>query len=161
MSEVPGGFKNEAYTDFAVPENRKAMEAALAAVRAQFGREYELLIAGSRLKTEEKFRSLNPSRPSEVIGVHQKATPELAGMAVDAAYSFFPEWSGTPAARRVEMLLTAADLLRRRKLEFDAWLVFEAGKTWPEAEADVAEAIDFCEYYARQMLRFAAPAPVV
>ncbi|HEU0138452.1 MAG TPA: L-glutamate gamma-semialdehyde dehydrogenase [Bryobacteraceae bacterium] len=161
MSEVPGDFKNEAYTDFPVPENRKAMEAALAAVRAQFGREYELLIAGSRLKTEEKFRSLNPSRPSEVIGIHQKATPELAGMAVDAAYAFFPEWSGTPAGRRVEMLLAAADLLRRRKLEFDAWLVFEAGKTWPEAEADVAEAIDFCEYYARQMLRFAAPAPVV
>src|SRR6185437_4401475 len=74
---------------------------------------------------------------------------------------FFPEWASTPAADRAEMLFRAADILRRRKFEFDAWLVYEAGKTWPEAEADVSEAIDFCEYYAHNMLRLAAPEPLV
>jgi 1-pyrroline-5-carboxylate dehydrogenase len=58
------------------------------------------------------------------------------------------------------MLLDAARILRRRKLEFDAWLVYEAGKTWPEADADVSEAIDFCEYYARDMQRLAGPQKV-
>jgi 1-pyrroline-5-carboxylate dehydrogenase len=80
---------------------------------------------------------------------------------VEAAWRYFPQWSATPAAKRVEMLVRAAEILRRRKLEFDAWLVVEAGKTWPEAEADVAEAIDFCEYYARQMVKLADPPPVV
>jgi 1-pyrroline-5-carboxylate dehydrogenase len=156
----PGEFRNEAYTDFSMPENRTAMRNALDTVRSQFGREYQLAIGGERIATADKFESHNPSRPSEVIGIHQKATPELARRAVDAAYEYFPEWSRTPAVRRVEMLLEAARLLRDRKLEFDAWLIYEAGKNWAEAEADVSEAIDFCEYYARQMLRFAKPAPI-
>jgi len=80
---------------------------------------------------------------------------------VESAYSYFPEWSATPAAERVELLLRAAAIIRRRKLEFDAWLVYEAGKTWPEADADVSEAIDFCEYYAREMQRLSGPQPVV
>ena len=95
------------------------------------------------------------------MGVHSKAEAELAREAVEAAWRYFPQWSSTPAAKRVEMLVRAAEILRRRKLEFDAWLVVEAGKTWPEAEADVAEAIDFCEYYARQMMKLANPPPVV
>jgi len=80
---------------------------------------------------------------------------------VEAAWSFFPEWSRTPVESRVRMLLKAGDLIRKRKMEFNAWLVFEAGKTWPEAEAEVSEAIDFCEYYAREMLRFGRPHQVV
>lgn len=154
-------FQNEQYTDFSKPGNRAAMRDALAAVHCEFGREYELRIAGERIKTGEKLQSLNPSRPDEVVGVHQKATAALAGQAVEAVFSFFPEWSRTPAERRAEMLFNAARLLRRRKLEFDAWMVFEAGKTWPEAEADTSEAIDFCDYYARQMLRFASPPELV
>ena len=164
MSEetaVPAGhlpaFQNEPYADFSLPERRTAMERALGEVRAQFGREYDLSIGGERLRTTGKLESLNPSNPAEIVGIHQKATPELARRAVEEAYAFFPEWSRTPAAERAAMLLRAAGILRARKMEFDAWLVYEAGKTWIEAEADVSEAIDFCEYYAREMLRLAAP----
>jgi 1-pyrroline-5-carboxylate dehydrogenase len=154
-------FQNEPYTDFSRPENRSAMRAALDQVRAGFGREYELLIGGARARAEAKFSSLNPSRPDEVVGVHQAATAALAAQAVEAAAAYFPEWSRTPPERRAELLFTTARILRRRKLEFNAWMVFEAGKTWPEAEADTSEAIDFCDYYADQMLRFASPPELV
>jgi 1-pyrroline-5-carboxylate dehydrogenase len=154
-------FRNEPYTDFSVPANRRAMEEALRQVRSQFGREYELRIDGGRRTTPDKLRSVNPSNPSEVVGIHQKATPEMAREAVESAWRYFPEWSRTAPGERVRMLLNAARVLRERKMEFDAWLVYEAGKTWPEADADVSEAIDFCEYYARQMLRLAGPQPVV
>jgi 1-pyrroline-5-carboxylate dehydrogenase len=154
-------FRNEPYTDFSVAENRRRMEAALEKVRAELGREYQLLIAGERLTAGATFNSVNPSRPAEVVGVHQKATPELAVRAIESGWQYFPEWSRTPAEDRVRMLVKAAAILREKKLEFDAWLVFEAGKTWPEAEAEVAEAIDFCEYYAREMARLAGPQPVV
>src|ERR1700675_3924045 len=153
-------FQNEPYTDFSIPANRQAMEAAQANVRSEFGREYDLQIAGERLKTPDKLKSLNPSNPSETVGIHQKATPALASNAIQAAHSFFPEWSRTSAASRIAMLRAAAQILRRRKMEFDAWLVYEAGKPWPEAEADVSEAIDFCEYYALEMERLSGPQPV-
>ncbi len=137
------------------------MESALARVRAQFGREYELVIAGKPHKTGDLLRSVNPSNPAETVGVHHRATAELAARAVEQAHCFFPEWGRTPASRRSELLLAAARILRDRKMEFDAWLVYEAGKTWPEAEADVSEGIDFCEYYARQILRLDGPQEVV
>ena len=137
------------------------MEEALAKVRAHFGHEYELLIGGERLKTGDLLRSVNPSSPGEIVGVHHRATTELARRAVESAYSYFPEWSATPAEQRVELLVRAGAIIRRRKLEFDAWLVYEAGKTWPEADADVSEAIDFCKYYAREMQRLSGPQPVV
>ena len=107
MEAIPP-FRNEPYADFSVPANRKAMEQALDDVRSQFGREYELFLGGARLKTEEKLISRNPSHPSEVVGIHQKATPALAGMAVESAYSYFPEWSRTSAEDRAGMLLRAA-----------------------------------------------------
>lgn len=154
-------FRNEPYTDFTQAANRRHMEEALAKVRAQLGREYEILIGGERVRTAEKLRSTNPARPGEIVGIHQKATAELANRAVETAYRNFAAWSATAAEDRVRMLVKTAALLRERKHEFDAWLVFEAGKTWPEAEAEVAEAIDFCEYYAREMLRLAGPQPVV
>jgi len=146
-------FRNEPYTDFKQPANKELMEAALAKVRGQLGREYDLLIGGERVKCEGKLTSTNPSSPSEIVGVHQKATVELANRAVETAYKNFTTWSRTPAGARVDMLLKVAALLRERKYEFDAWLVFEAGKTWVEAEAEIGEAIDFCEYYAREMAR--------
>jgi 1-pyrroline-5-carboxylate dehydrogenase len=153
-------FRNEAWTDFSREANRRAMQEALAAVRAQLGRTYELLIGGRRLKAGAQFTSINPSRPSEVVGVHQRATAELAVQAVEAANAYFPVWRKVPASERVRMLVRAAEILRRRKLEFEAWQIYEAGKTWVEADADVCEAIDFCEYYARQMLRYARGDPV-
>ncbi|MGA2133359.1 MAG: L-glutamate gamma-semialdehyde dehydrogenase [Bryobacteraceae bacterium] len=151
--EKLAAFQNEAFTDFSAPANRRAMEEALAQVRAELGKEYELLIGGERLKTGDLLRSVNPSNPKEVVGVHHRANAELARRAVDQAYAFFPAWAATPADERIRMLLAVAGIIRRRKLEFDAWLVLEAGKTWPEAEADVSEAVDFCEYYAREMQR--------
>jgi 1-pyrroline-5-carboxylate dehydrogenase len=154
-------FSNEPAADFAKPANRDAIQQALREVHAQFGREYDLLIAGRREKTPDQLKSVNPSRPSEIVGIHSKATAALATAAVEAAHSYFPRWAATSPEVRAETLLRAAALLRKRKFEFDAWLVYEAGKTWPEAEADVCEAIDFCEYYARQMLRLAKPDPLL
>src|SRR5579863_1039372 len=154
-------FRNEAYTDFSIPANRQRMEKALAKVRGQLGREYDIVITGERIRTEDKLKSVNPARPDEIVGIHQKATPELANRAVETAHRNFTAWSRTPAAHRVRMLLKTAALIRERKFEFDAWMVYEAGKTWPEAEAEVAEAIDFCEYYAREVLRLAGPQLVV
>jgi len=148
-------FRNEPYADFSDPATRRAADEALQKVSGEFGREYDLLIAGRRVRSEDKLRSLNPSHPAEVVGVHSKAGAALANEAVDTAWRFFPQWAAVPATARVEMLLRASGILRRRKIEFDAWLVVEAGKTWPEAEADVSEAIDFCEYYARQMMKLA------
>ncbi len=154
-------FRNEPYADFSQPANRQAMEAALQKVRSEFGREYQLRIAGDWISTGDKLSSVNPSNPREVVGIHHKATAELARRAVESAWAFFPQWAATPAAERVHLLLEASRILRARKMEFDAWLVYEAGKTWPEAEADVSEAIDFCEYYAREMDRLSGPQPVV
>jgi 1-pyrroline-5-carboxylate dehydrogenase len=154
-------FANEPVTDFSRPTNREAIERALAAVHAQLGRDYDLLVAGRSEKTPDKLKSLNPSKPSEVVGIHSKATAALAKEAVEAAYAFFPEWSATPPQERADMLLRASALIRERKMEFDAWLVYEAGKTFPEADADVSEAIDFLEYYARQMIRLSKPDPLV
>jgi 1-pyrroline-5-carboxylate dehydrogenase len=159
MERLPE-FRNEPYTDFSIPANRQAMETALAYVRAQFGREYDLDIGGEHFTTPASLKSVNPSRPGEIVGIHRKATADMADRAIAVAYDFFPRWRDTPAAERVRLLLAAAAILRRRKMEFDAWLVYEAGKTWPEAEADVSEAIDFCEYYAREMLRLASPPPL-
>ncbi len=158
---APKPFVNEPVADFTRAANREAMERALAQVRSQLGREYELLIAGRREKTGDLLKSLNPSGPGEVVGVHHKATAAQAREAVEAAHAYFSEWAATPPETRSRILLRAAELFRARKFEFDAWLVYEAGKTWPEADADVSEAIDFCEYYARQMLRLAKPDPLV
>jgi len=158
MQSLPA-FHNEPYTDFTAPANRRAMEEALASVRAQFGREYELVIGGERVKTGDLLRSVNPSNPREIVGVHHRATADLARSAVESAYAHFPEWSAVPAEERIHRLLRAGQILRGRKLEFDGWLVFEAGKPWPEADADVSEAIDFCEYYAREMQRLSGPQP--
>src|SRR5207245_8688404 len=88
--------------------------------------------------------------------------PEVDAREVSAtAPAYFPTWPAVPREDRVRMLVRTAKILRDRKFEFDAWLVIEAGKTWPEAEAEIAEAIDFCEYYARQALKLANPEPVV
>ena len=154
-------FVNEPFIDFSLPAQREAMERAKAFVRSQFGREYHLHIDGKQHQTAAKHQSLNPSNPSEVVGIHQMATPEMANHAVESAHAYFEEWSATPVGARVGMALRAAEIIRERKLELDAWLVYEAGKTWNEAEADVSEAIDFLNCYARQMLKFSQPDPLV
>ncbi len=154
-------FVNEVYADFSAPEVWAKAESALRLVRSQLGRDYDLWIAGAAHHTGDLLISINPSRPSEVVGRHHKASAELANRAIEDAHAYAPVWGRTSPIERARLLRGAAALLRERKFEFDAWLVVEAGKTWPEAEAEVGEAIDFCEYYARQMVRFAAPEAVV
>ena len=153
-------FKNEPLTDFSKPANRKAMEKALAKVRSAFSREYPIVIGGEEIWYEEKFNSFNPSAPGEIVGVFQKANTDLANKAVETAAAKFEEWKSVDAKKRAEYLFKAATLMRKRKHEFSATMVYEVGKTWPEADADTAEAIDFLEFYAREMLRFAGPQPV-
>jgi 1-pyrroline-5-carboxylate dehydrogenase len=154
-------FRNEAYLDFKLPANHNAMTAAQEKVRAELGRDYPLFLGGERVTTAEKLKSVNPSRTGEIVGTVQKASAGQAARAVELAYEYFPTWSRTNPLDRVKMLVKVASLIRERKLEFNAWLAFEAGKTWPEAEGEVAEAIDFCEFYAREMLRLAGPQPTV
>ena len=131
------------------------MEAALTRVTGELGREYDLMVGGERLKTAEKIVSTNPAHPSQVIGVHQAAGSEHADRAMQAAADAFPGWSRRPVEERVEYLLRAATLIRERKFEFCAWLTLEVGKNWAEADADVAECIDFLEFYAREALKLA------
>ena len=153
-------FKNEPLTDFSKPANRKAMEKALAKVRSAFSREYPIVIGSEEIWSEEKLNTYNPSSPSEIVGVFQKANTDLANKAVETAAAKFEEWKLVDAKKRAEYLFKAAALMRKRKHEFSATMVYEVGKTWPEADADTAEAVDFLEFYAREMLRFAGPQPV-
>jgi len=156
-SRLPeGAFANEPFTDFSNPANQRAMENALEAVAQRLGREYHLVIGGERVDTAEKIKSVNPARPSQTVGIHQKAGAGHAAKAMAAAQSAFESWSRVPAERRVSLLLNAADAIRKRKFEFMAWLTYEVGKNWAEADADVGETIDFLEFYAREALRLAA-----
>jgi len=154
-------FVNEPYADFSKPEVWAQAQAALTRVRSQLGREYELWVAGAAHSTGDLLISVNPSKPGEIVGRHHRATAELANRAIEDAHAYAPVWGRTLPAERARLAITAAAMIRERRFEFDAWLVLEAGKTWPEAEAEVGEAIDFCEYYARQMVRFAEPESVV
>ena len=151
-----GGFVNEPFVDFQSPENARAMQAALDQVGGQLGREYDLIIGGHRLKTEGKIKSLNPARPAQVVGVHQKAGAEHAEEAMAAALSAYETWSRTTVETRVSLLLNAAEIIKSRHFEFCAWLTYEVGKNWAEADADVGETIDFLNFYAREALRLAA-----
>ena len=156
-----GPFRNEPLTDFTHDDNIRAMRSAIEKVRAQLGREYDLVIGGKRIRTTGKIKSLNPAKPSEVVGIHQKAEREHADPAMQAALAAFESWKRVPVAERASLLLRVAEIIRKRKFEFEAWLVFEVGKNWAEADADIAETIDFCEFYAREALRLAgAQTPV-
>ncbi len=146
-------FRNEPFRDFADHTVKREMQDALAAVRNELGREYDLVIGGRRFQTSVKIRSVNPARPAQLVGLHQAADPTHAQPAMDAALAAFPAWSRTPVQARVDLLLHAASLIRARHLEFCAWLTFEVGKNFAEADADVGECIDFLEFYAREALR--------
>jgi len=150
-------FTNEPFIDFSNAENRKKMEAALAKVKSEFGQEYPMWIGGKKVVTEKKRKSTNPSRPSEVIGVFQEASKEQASEAVEAANKYFEVWKKVPTQERAKCLFKAAAIVRERKYELNALVCYEVGKTWFEADADVAETIDFCEFYGREMLRLAEP----
>jgi 1-pyrroline-5-carboxylate dehydrogenase len=154
-------FKNEPLVDFSKPKNRKAQEDAIRNVRAEFGKEYPIVIGGEKIFTQSKFNSYNPSKSSEVVGVFQKGDAELANKAMDVAVAKFEEWKFVSYKKRADYLFKAAKLMKKRRFELNAVMILEVGKTWPEADADTAEAIDFLEFYAREMLRYGVEHPVV
>ncbi len=156
-----GPFVNEPMVDFSKEENVRKMRSAIEKVRGQLGREYDLIIGGRRVKTQEKIKSLNPARPTQVVGVHQKAGKEHVELAMEAAQGAFHSWSRASVEERARLVFRVGDLLRARKFEFMAWLIFEVSKNWAEADGDIAELIDFCEFYSREALRLSrVTAPV-
>jgi 1-pyrroline-5-carboxylate dehydrogenase len=146
-------FKNEPATDFANEANARAMRAAIAKVRGELGRDYDLVMGGKRVKTSAKIKSLNPAKPSEIVGQFSKADETHVEPAMEAAQQAFKTWSKTSFEERAELVLRVAKTIRERKHEFSAWMIFEVGKNWAEADADTAETIDFAEMYAREALR--------
>ncbi|MEW5807530.1 MAG: L-glutamate gamma-semialdehyde dehydrogenase [Acidobacteriota bacterium] len=154
-------FKNEPLTDFSVEENRRKMEEAISFVASKLGEEYDPIIGGKRIRMKDKIRSLNPSKFDEVVGLVSRADVRLAEKAIDTALKTFETWKLVPPAERARYLVKAAAVMRRRKLELAAWMVFEIGKNWMEADADVAEAIDFLDFYAREMIRYSQPQPTL
>lgn len=150
-----GEFRNEPFVDFSKHENAHAMKEALVRVGDLLGHEYELVIGGERLRTSAKIESHNPAKPAQIVGIHQKAGAEHAKLAVQAALNAFETWQYVAVDERASLLLNAAAIIRDRKFEFCAWLTYEVGKNWAEADADVAETIDFLEFYAREALHLA------
>jgi len=156
-----GPFVNEPLADYRNPSNAAAMRAAIAKVRKELAKEYPLVIGGKPVETAEKIVSLNPAKPSEVVGIHQKAGAAHVEPAMQAALAAFQTWQHAPVEQRAGLVFKVAGILRQRKYEFNAWLVLEVGKNYDEAEADTCEAIDFCELYAREALQLAAVEPPV
>lgn len=153
-------FKNEALTDFTKPANRRLMEKAILRVKSELGREYPLVVAGKARKTGEKMRSISPTEPRRIVGVFQKADGAIARQAVEAAFQAFQDWRFEKPAKRAAVLFKMAAIMRRRRFELAAWMMFEVGKPWAEADAEVAQAIDFCDFYGRQALRYAGKQPL-
>jgi 1-pyrroline-5-carboxylate dehydrogenase len=150
-------FTNEPFIDFTKAENRSRMQEALKKVKAEFGREYPMWLNGKKVTTVEKRTSTNPSHPLEIIGVFQNATADMARQAVADAHKYFDTWKKVSPQERAKCLFRAAQIVRERKYELSALVCYEVGKTWVEADADIAETIDFLEYYGREMLRLGVP----
>ncbi|MBA4602197.1 L-glutamate gamma-semialdehyde dehydrogenase [Thermoactinomyces mirandus] len=153
-------YRNEPFTDFSKEENRTVFESALKKVRSELGKEYDIIIGGEHIKTDRKVQSINPSSVDEVIGIISHADEELAEKAMQTAAKTFETWKRVSPEARASVLFKAAAVLRRRKHEFSSWMVLEAGKSWPEADADTAEAIDFMEFYGREMIRLSQRQPL-
>jgi 1-pyrroline-5-carboxylate dehydrogenase len=154
-------FANESFVDFSREDNRRAAEKALALVRGRFGEHGRLLVDGKWIARNETFDSLDPSTKDRVVARFSRARPEDVEKAIAAGLKAFESWRRVPAPERAGYLLKAAAVMRRRRLELAATMVHETGKTWPEADGDVAEAIDFCEFYAREACRWAERQPLV
>jgi len=153
-------YRIEPYSDFGVTAAKAAYELAIAGVEAQLGAHSPLVIDGEAIEAGDPIRSVNPSRPSQIVGTASSADRDNVDAAIAAAGGAYSDWAATPAPRRAALVSRLGDLIASRKYEFAAWQTFEAGKNWAEAEADVAEAIDFCHYYAHQALAMAEPVSV-
>ena len=156
-------FKNEPFTDYSIAENADAMREAIDKVRGELGREYPIIINGEKITLDTKFESINPAEKAQIVGRFSDADSDaenLTAKAIDAATEAFKTWRNVKADERAEYLFKAAKIIRDRKHYYSAWMVFETGKTWAEADGDTAEAIDFLEFYAREMLRWASTQPI-
>ncbi|MEY8755182.1 L-glutamate gamma-semialdehyde dehydrogenase [Peribacillus frigoritolerans] len=153
-------YKHEPFVDFTNKENKKAYQEALQTVEGYLGQDYPLYIGAEQVTTDEKIVSYNPADKQEVIGRVSKANRDLAEKAMQEAVTAFESWKKVKPEIRADVLFKAAAIIRRRKHEFSALLTKEAGKPWNEADADTAEAIDFLEFYARQMLTLKDGVPV-
>jgi 1-pyrroline-5-carboxylate dehydrogenase len=150
-------FRNEDIRAFKESTDQRSMEEALRRARGALGTAYPLILGGRRVVTETLISSINPARPQDVVGLVSSASLEQASEAVEVAAEAFASWKRVTAVERAEVLLRAAALVRSRRDDFNALLVLEVGKSWVEADADTAEAIDFLEFYAREALRYADP----
>ena len=154
----PGApYENAPLTNFALPENQERMRAALHAQRKQFGRKVPLTINGEKVWTDKMFSSVNPSQPDQIVGYAAEAEIPEAERAIAAARAAFEKWRRTPFEERCQLLERVAEILERRRFELSALEVFEVGKPWTQADGDIAEAIDFCTFYARQMRLIGRP----
>jgi 1-pyrroline-5-carboxylate dehydrogenase len=153
-------FANSPLTDFTREENIQAQEAALRQVEAELGATFPLIIAGENREKADTFASINPARPDQVVARFAKATVQDVEDAVQAAWKTFQTWQYTPASERAGYLFKAAELLRQRRFYFNALMIYEVGKSWPEADGDTAEAIDFLEFYGREALRLGGEQPI-
>ena len=154
-------FSNEPVLDFTKPANKKKQLDALKKIKSGLGQEFPILIGSEHIRLDEKFKSFNPSRPAEVVGVFQKGNATLANKAMDVALAAFERWKTVAPAKRAAVLFKAAAIMKKKRFDLNAIMILEVGKTWPEADADTAEAIDFLEYYGREMLRYGEEHPVV
>jgi RHH-type proline utilization regulon transcriptional repressor/proline dehydrogenase/delta 1-pyrroline-5-carboxylate dehydrogenase len=152
---VSPAFVNEPHTDFSREHNREAMQRALDAVAEELGEDYSIVIAGKSIQTRKWITSRNPSRKDQIVGRVAAARTDDALAAIEAARRAFGEWSKVDPSYRAEYLELMAREMETRKFELSAWQVYECGKPWDEADADVAEAIDFCRYYAQKMRQMA------
>lgn len=150
-------FKNMALIDFTVPEAREAFPQAIARVREESGKTYPLYIGGRDVITQDLIPSSNPADGDEILGRVCQAGKEEIDQALAAAEKAMTTWRSTPVHERAGFLLKAADICRRRAFELSAWQVLEVGKQWDQAYHDVAEGVDFLEYYAREMMRLGRP----
>lgn len=160
VSRAQTPFINEAVVDFTQEKNRQAQAEALEQVRSALGGTYPLIIGGRQITNKDTFASVNPAQPDQVVGYFARASVEQANEAIQVASATFETWKRVPAEERAGYLFKAADLLRERRFIMNAWMIYEVGKSWIEADADTAEAIDFLEFYAREALRLAAEQPV-
>ncbi len=157
---MPTPFVNEPFSNFGDPAVAAKMQAALDKVRAELGRDYPLVIGGEKIKTRGTITSIDPSNPDNVVGRVAEGTRKHAEQALDVALRTFETWRRVPAEERASYLFRAAGIIRERKFEYAAWMVYEVGKSWAEADGDVAETIDFLEFYGREALRLAEPQPL-
>jgi RHH-type proline utilization regulon transcriptional repressor/proline dehydrogenase/delta 1-pyrroline-5-carboxylate dehydrogenase len=153
-------FRNEPPLDFAIATSRSAFRDAIAKVRREMGKELPVIYGGKEYRTQDRLVSCNPAHPAEVVCITSALSREMADEALDAARTAQPEWGRRPPEARAGILFRAAGIARRRRPELAAWQVLDVGKHWAEADADVCEAIDFLEYYGREMIRLGRPIPM-